>query len=95
MESWSKNILRKANIVCPTENFYCAGIVMSEAFGKFRNTPPRVTDDVRAERRDPQTTAESHNIAERWHLDETRACMGSVYFEFLSTRHEIGVKHSN
>ena len=38
---------------------------MSEAFGKFRNTPPRVTDDVRAGRREPQPATETlgHNIA--------------------------------
>ena len=59
MEGWSKIIVRKANIICSAEcdNFYCAGTVnftmlapMSEAFGTFRNTPPRVTDDARAAR---------------------------------------------
>ena len=55
---------------------------MSEASGKFRNTPPRVTDDVRARRREPQTpqtAAEklSHNTAKRWRMDGTRAHMGS------------------
>ena len=52
---------------------------MSEAFGKFRNTPPRVSDYVRAGRREPRTAAEelSHNIAERWRMDGTRARMGS------------------
>ena len=54
MECWSKIVVRKANIIYPAENFYCAGIVMPEAFGKFRNTPPRVTNDVRARRREPQ-----------------------------------------
>ena len=47
MERWSKIIVQKANIIYPAENFYCAGIVISEAFGKFQNTPPRVTDDLR------------------------------------------------
>ena len=42
MERWSKIIVQKANIIFPAENFYCAGIVMSEALDKFRNTPPRV-----------------------------------------------------
>ena len=82
MECWSKIIVRKANIICPAENFYCVGIVMSEAFGKFRNTPPRVSEDVRARRREPQTpqiAAEklSHNTAKRWRMDGTRAHMGS------------------
>ena len=67
-------IVRKANTIYPAENFYCAGIVMSEAFGKFRNTPRRVSDYVRAGRREPQTAAEelSHNMAKRWRMDETR-----------------------
>ena len=62
---------------------------MSEAFGKFRNIPPRVTDDTRARWCEPQATAEnlSSNIAKRWHMDETRARIGSAYFEFISTRH--------
>ena len=67
---------------------------MLEASGKFRNTPPRVTDDVRAGRRDRQIAAAeklSHNIAKRWRMDETRAHMGSVYFELLSTRRETRV----
>ena len=65
MERWLKIVVRKANIIYPVENFYCAGIVMSEASGKFRNTPPRVSDYVRAGRREPRTAAEklSHNIA--------------------------------
>ena len=90
MESWSKIIVRKSNIICPAENFECAGIVLSEAFGKFGNTSPRVTDDAQAGWRDPHTAAEtlSHNIAKRWRMDETRARMGSVYFEFLNTRRE-------
>ena len=72
----------------------CGG--MSEAFGKFWNTPPRVTDDARAGRRDPQTVAGklSHNIARRWRMDETRARMGSVFFEFLSTRRDTKAKQS-
>ena len=82
MECWSKIKQRKANIIYPAENFYCAGIVMSEAFGKFRNTPPRVTDDVRAqrhERQTPQIVAEklSHNTAKRWRMDGTHAHVGS------------------
>ena len=82
MECWLKIIVQKANIIYPVENFYCAGIVMSEPFGKFRNTPPRVTDDVWAQRREPQapqTAAEklSHNTAKRWRMDGTRAHMGS------------------
>ena len=48
---------------------------MSEAFGKFRNTPSRVIDDVWVGRREPQKL--SHNIAKRWRMDETRARMGS------------------
>ena len=74
MECWSNIILRKANIIYPAENFYCAGIVMSKAFGEFRNTPPRVTDDVRAGRRVPQPATETltHNIAKRWRMGETR-----------------------
>ena len=32
---------------------------MSRAFGKFRNIPSRVTDDVRAGRREPQTAAQT------------------------------------
>ena len=90
MECWSKIIVRKAiwlktylagksiwEIYLP-ENFYCVGIVMSEAFGKFRNTPLRVTDDVAAGRREPQTAAEklSHNIAKRWRMGETRRSCG-------------------
>ena len=69
---------------------------MSEAVGKFRNIPPRVTDDVRAGRCKSQTAAEklSHNIAKRWRMGETRARMGSVNFEFLSTRRETGIKKS-
>ena len=79
MERWLNIIVRKANIIYPAENFYCTGIVMSEPFGKFRNTPPRVTDDVRAGRCEPQTAAEklSHNIAMRWRMDETRVRMRS------------------
>ena len=82
MECWSKIIVRKANIICSAENFYCAGIVMSEAFGKFGNTLPRVTDDVRARRRKPQTSQTvveklSHNTAKRWRMDGTHAHMGS------------------
>ena len=55
---------------------------MSEAFGKLRNTSPRVTDDVRARWREPQTPqtpAEklSHNTTKRWRMDGTRAHMGS------------------
>ena len=42
MKSWSKFIVRKVNIICAAENFYCAEIVMSEAFGIFWNTPPRI-----------------------------------------------------
>ena len=47
---------------------------MLGAFGKFRNTPLHVTEDVRTGRREPQTEAEklSHNIAKRWRMDETR-----------------------
>ena len=82
MECWSKIKLLKANIIYPAENFYCARIVMSEAFGKFRNTPLHVTDDLPARRREPQTpqtAAEkiSHNTAKRWRMDGTRAHMGS------------------
>ena len=96
MKCWSKIIVRKANIIYPAENFYCAGLVMSEAFGKFRNTSPRVTDDVRAGRREQQTAAEklSHNIAKRWRMGETRCSHGKWYFEFLSTRCETGVAQS-
>ena len=52
---------------------------MSKAFGKFRNTPPRVFGYVRAGRREPWTAAEelSHNIVKRWRMDETRARMES------------------
>ena len=52
---------------------------MSKAFDKFRNTPPRVTDDARARRRDSQTAAEklSHNIAKRWRMNETRRETGN------------------
>ena len=72
MERWSKIIVRKANIIYPAENFYCTGIVMSEAFGKFRNTPPRVSEYARAGWRELRTAAEelSHKI-------KTRARMGS------------------
>ena len=51
---------------------------MSEAFGKFRNTLPRATDDVRAGQRNPQTAAEklSHNIAKRWHMGGIRRSYG-------------------
>ena len=78
MECWSKIIVRKANIIYLTENFYSAGIVMSEAFGKVRNPPLCVTDDVWAGRREPQTVAErlSHNIAKRWRMGETRRSHG-------------------
>ena len=58
MESRSKIILRKVNIISPVDNFYCAGIVnytlsvlLSEAFGEFRNILLCATvqwpDDVR------------------------------------------------
>ena len=96
MERWLNIIVRKANIIYPAENFYCAGIVMSEAFGKFRNTPPRVNDDVRTGRRGPQTAAEklSHNIAKRWRIDETSARMRSAGLEVLSTRRETEVEQS-
>ena len=79
MECWSKIIVRKPNITYPAENYYCAGIVMSETFGKFRNTPPRVTGDVRAGRHEPEPATEKliHNIAKRWRMDETGAHMGS------------------
>ena len=78
MECWSKITVRKANIIYSAENFYCAGIVMSETFGKSRNTPPRVTDDVRAGRREPQPATEtlSHHIAKRWRMGETRRSHG-------------------
>ena len=52
---------------------------MSEAFGKFRNTPPRVTEDLlRAGRREPLPTTEtlSHNIAKRWRMGDTRRAHG-------------------
>ena len=71
-----------------------SGIVMSESFDKFRNILQRVTDDVRAGRREPQEKL-SHNIAKRWRIDETRARMGSGYFEFLNTRRETGVERSS
>ena len=56
LESRSKIIVRKANIICPADNYYYTGIVnftmlaalLSETFDKFRNTRPCVTDDVRA-----------------------------------------------
>ena len=94
MECWSKIIVRKANIIYLAENYYCAGIVMSEAFGKFQNTPPRVTDDVRTGRRGPQTAAEklSHNIAKRWRMGETRRSHGKWYSEFLNTRRETSIE---
>ena len=40
---------------------------MSEAFGKFRNTPPRVTEDAPARQHEPQIATENliHNIAKR------------------------------
>ena len=53
--------------------FYCAGIVMSEAFGKFRNTLPRVTNHVRAGRREPQPATE---ILLRGGMGETRGSHG-------------------
>ena len=41
----AKNIVRRANIICPVDDLYYAGIVnftmlafLSEAFSKFRNT---------------------------------------------------------
>ena len=73
-----KIIVRKANIIYPAENFYCAGIVMSESLGKFRNIPPRVTADVRAGRREPQTATEklSQNIVKRWRMSGTRRSHG-------------------
>ena len=95
MECWPKIIVWKANIIYLAENFYCAEVVMSEAFGKFRNTPPRVTDDVRTGRRKPQTATEklSHNIGKRWRMGETRRSHWKWYFEFLSTRRKTGVEH--
>ena len=67
---------------------------MSEAFGKFRNTPPRVNDDVRTGRRGPQTAAEklSQNIARRWRMGETRRSHGKWYSEFLNTRRETSIE---
>ena len=52
-------IVRKANIIYPAENFYCAGIVMY---------------NVRAGRRESQPATETlgHNIAKRWRMGETR-----------------------
>ena len=46
---------------------------------KISDTPPRVSDYVRAGRREPRTAAEelSHNIVKRWRMDETRAHMGN------------------
>ena len=84
MESWSKIIVWEENIICPAKSFYCAG--MSEVFGKLRNPPLTVTEDARVGAARPAAAAEklSHNIAKRWRMDETRACMGSVYFEILS-----------
>ena len=94
MEGCSNIIPRNANIICSAENFHCAGIVnftilalMTEAFGKFRSAPPRITDDARAGRHEPQTAAEelSHNIAKRWRMGEARLHMGKgkrAYFEY-------------
>ena len=63
---------------------------MSGAFGKFRNTPPRVSNDAWAAR-----TADCGREVKsqyRWEvdkiLDKIRARMGSAYFEFVSTRRE-------
>ena len=97
MENRSQIIVGKENIICLAENFYCVGIVMSKAFGKFRNTSPRVYDDAQAGRRDLQTAAEklSHNMVKRWRMDETRTRMGSIYFELLSTRRVTGVKENH
>ena len=87
-------IVRKANIIYSAEYFYCAGIVMSEAFGEFQDSPPRVTDDVRAGRRELQPATETlgHNIFKRWRMGETRRSHGKWYFELLSTRRETGVE---
>ena len=35
-------VVRKANIICSAENFRYAGIIMSEAFAKFRTTALRL-----------------------------------------------------
>ena len=109
MDSFLNVIVRKANIICPDENFYCAGIcgcwgyvlvtVLWGNVGSLRQIleyPTARTDDARAGRRDPQTVAEklSHNSARRWRMDETRARMGSVFFEFLSTRRDTKAKQS-
>ena len=71
-------MFRKANIIYLAKNVYCAGIVMSEAFGKFRNTPPSVTADARGGQREPQTVTEklSHNITKRWRMGETHRSHG-------------------
>ena len=90
MKSRSKIVVRKANIICPAENFYCAR-KSSENF----EIPHRASPTMHG-RRDPQTAAEelSHNIAKRWRMDETRARMGSAYFELLSIRRETELKQS-
>ena len=66
---------------------------MSVAFGKFWNTPPCVTDDVRARRREPQIAAKklSHNIGKRWCMDGTRAHMrhDGLSSEVLDAKREM------
>ena len=67
--------------------------LMLKAVEKFWNTPPRVNNDARAGRREPQTAAEKlSHIAKRWRMDETGARIGIAYFRFLSTRRKMGVK---
>ena len=56
MKIWSKIKVRKENIICPAENFYCAGIVnfTKLAVGSFRQISEYPTSPT-MDGREPQT----------------------------------------
>ena len=85
MGSRSKIIVRETNIICRTDNIYCAGIV-----AEYPNTRTRVTHDVRARTVHTATEKSEHKNAKRWRMIKTPACMRSLSFGSLSTRRETG-----
>ena len=94
MEIRSKIIVLKAIIICPADNFYCAGIVnftmlalLSGALGKFRNIRPRVTDDIWAQTADCDREVKSQYRQEMSHGRKLWT-HEKLHFEFLRTRRE-------
>ena len=83
-------IVREANILCPAENFYCAGIVNLTTLARRKpsaNFEMPYLSPTMHRRRELQTAAEklSHNIIKRWRTDETRARIASAYRAVPST----------